>query len=297
MDTRINIALVGYGRFGKKYHKELIKDKNFILKAIYRKNKIFNSKFQKLTKRNLIKNKIEAAIICTPINTHFKLSKLFIKKKIPIILEKPAAKNKLEIKKLINLSKKYRSTVLINHSDLFNENFKFLYSKIKLIGKIKFIDAKFGKFNQNYKDKKYLPLYDWLPHPLAVILKIIKKIEKIKTLENEIYIKKKSIFQNTILSFHNRNGLNGKIDFSNKIKKKKRKIIIYGKNGLLNYDGYNDRNNFIKTKKKIFSKKNHLSPIQNILEIFYQIILKSRFYSDLKLSYDIQKILDKIKKK
>ena len=84
MDTRINIALVGYGRFGKKYYKELIKNKNFILKAIYRKNKIFNSKFQKLTKRNLIKNKIEAAIICTPINTHFKLSKLFIKKKYPL---------------------------------------------------------------------------------------------------------------------------------------------------------------------------------------------------------------------
>ena len=52
----INIALVGFGRFGKKYHKELIKDKNFSLKAIYRKNKILNNKFQKLTKRNLVKN-------------------------------------------------------------------------------------------------------------------------------------------------------------------------------------------------------------------------------------------------
>ena len=297
MDTRINIALVGFGRFGKKYYNELIKNKNFFLKAIYRKNKIYNNKFQKLTKKNLIKNKIEAAIICTPINTHFELSKFFIKKKIPLILEKPAAKNKLEIKELINLSKKYRSTVLINHSDLFNGNFKFLYSKIKLIGKIKFIDAKFGKFNNNYKDKKYLPLNDWLPHPLAVILTVIKKVEKIKTLKNEIYFKKKSIFQNTILSFHNKYSLNGKIHFSNKIKKKKRQIIIYGKNGLLYYDGYDTKNNFIKTKKKIFSKKKYLSPIQNILEIFYQIILKSRFHSDLKLSYDIQKILDKIKKK
>ena len=297
MDTRINIALVGFGRFGKKYYNELIKNKNFFLKAIYRKNKIFSSKFQKLTEGNLKKDKIEAAIICTPINTHFELSKFFIKKKIPIILEKPAAKNKSEIKKLINLSKKHRSTVLINHSDLFNENFKFLYSKIKLIGKIKFIDAKFGKFNYNYKDKKYLPLNDWLPHPLAVILTIIKKVDKIKTLKNEIFINKKSIFQSTILSFYNRNSLNGKIHFSNKIKKKKRQMIIYGKNGSLNYDGYNTKNNFIKTKKKIFSKKNHFSPIQNILEYFHQIILESRFHSDLKLSYDIQKILDKIKKK
>ena len=81
MDTRINIALVGFGRFGKKYYNELIKNKNFFLKAIYRKNKIYNNKFQKLTQKNLIKNKIEAAIICTPINTHFELSKFFIKKK------------------------------------------------------------------------------------------------------------------------------------------------------------------------------------------------------------------------
>ena len=81
MDTRINIALVGFGSFGKKYYNELIKNKNFFLKAIYRKNKIYNNKFQKLTQKNLIKNKIEAAIICTPINTHFELSKFFIKKK------------------------------------------------------------------------------------------------------------------------------------------------------------------------------------------------------------------------
>mgnify|MGYP001319935873 CR=1 FL=1 len=297
MDTRLNIALVGFGRFGKKYYKLLKKNQNFFLKAIYRKKKFNKNIFQKLSASSLRQNKIKAAIICTPIDTHFHLANFFIKKRIPIILEKPAAKNLSEIKKLIVLSKNYKSTVLINHSDLFNNNLNFLISSIKNIGKIEFIEAKFGKFNKSYKNKKFLPFNDWLPHPLAIILTIINKIEKIEMIKNDMNFKQKSIFQDLILSFQNKNKLNGKIYFSNKFKKKKRQVIIYGKKGLIHYNGYDFSNNFIKVKKKIYPTKKHSSPMQNLLEIFYRLVLKKRFRSDLKLSYEIEKILDKIKKK
>ena len=296
MDSRINIALVGFGRFGKKYFQCLKKSKRFNLKAIYRKKKLTNKKFSKLTNSDLKKNRIKGAIICTPLDTHFKLSKIFIKNKIPIILEKPAAKNLTEIKKLIELSYKNKSTVLVNHSDLYNKNFKNLIKNVKLIGKIRYIEARFGKFSSNYKDKDYLPAKDWLPHPIALILTIIKKIKKISIISNKINFKKLSIFQKIVLSFEAENKIKGKIYFSNTSRKKNRILLIHGSNGILNYDGYFTKNNFIKTKVKIDSRKNLLSPMENILEIFYKAINGKKFYSDLKMSYEIEKILEKIKK-
>ena len=104
--------------------------------------------------------------------------------KIPLILEKPAAQNLTQIKKLNFLSKKNKISVLVNHSDLFNNNFKIALSKIKLIGKIKNIEAYFGKYSRNYKSSTLLPWLDWFPHPLAVIIKLLRNIKFIKVIKN-----------------------------------------------------------------------------------------------------------------
>ena len=42
MDRSLKIALIGYGRFGKKYFKEIKKLKKFNLVVIFVKNKIIN---------------------------------------------------------------------------------------------------------------------------------------------------------------------------------------------------------------------------------------------------------------
>ena len=39
--------------------------------------------------------------------------------------------------------------------------------------------------NYQYKDKDYLPAKDWLPHPISLILTIIKKIKKIRIITNK----------------------------------------------------------------------------------------------------------------
>ena len=75
MDKKLNLALVGFGSFGKIYYKTIKKNEKFLLKTIFRKRKIRNSKFKSLSKKNLKENNIEAAIVCTPVKTHFSISK------------------------------------------------------------------------------------------------------------------------------------------------------------------------------------------------------------------------------
>ena len=180
MDTRLNIALVGFGKFGKKYYRNILNNKKFYLKKIYRKKKYKNKIFQKLTDKNVNINQIKSAIVVTPVESHYKISRFFIKKKIPIILEKPAARHPSEIKKLSDFSKMNKTTVIVNYSDLFNGDFNFLLSKRKIIGKIKYIKADFGKFSNQYKKKALTPAEDWLSHPFALILKLFKKISYIR---------------------------------------------------------------------------------------------------------------------
>ncbi len=297
MDSRLNIALVGIGRFGKKYYKNILKDKRYNLNSIFRKKNFKKKIFQKLSDRNIKSNKIASAVIVTPVETHYRISKFFIKRKIPIILEKPAAKNPKEIKSLIKLSKKNNTSVIVNYSDLFNENFNFLISKKKLIGKIKYIEADFGKYSEQYKNKKQTPADDWLPHPLSLILKIFKNISKIKVISNQIKTKNYSLFQKIHIDFKTTQKIRGKIIFSNTRKIKRRNLILYGEKGFLSYDGYNKKNNFILTKKKISPKKNYLSPMENVLDTLYKKSIKKSFYSNLKLSLEIGKILHTIRKK
>ena len=296
MDKKLNLALVGFGRFGKIYYKTIKKDKKFLLKTIFRKRKIRNSKFKLLSKKNLKENNIEVAVVCTPVKTHFSISKFLIENKIPLILEKPAANKLSEIKKLIQISSKHKAVVFVNHSDLYNENFQFLLSKKKLIGKIRYIEARFGKYDEKYKDKNELPFMDWLPHVFALIFEFVQNIESLKIDTNKIKKIKKSYFQELIISFKTANNIYGKITYSNNTKKKNRNLIVYGEKGKIIYDGYSQKNNYLLTKKTIKSTNFKNTPMQIILNKLHKYSKKNNLYSDLYISLKIQKILSKINK-
>ena len=297
MDNKINLALVGFGRFGKKYYKNLNQNKYIKSVKIYRKRNIIQKKFYRFLKEEIEKNNFKGGIVATPTKTHYKISKEFIKNKIPIILEKPAAFNVIEVKKMIYLSKKYNSSVIVNHSDLFNVNLNFLLKKIKLIGKISFIEAYFGKFDSTYKDRNYLPFYDWMPHPLAILFSISSKLTNPVVEHNYIERRHGSFFQDIIVTLKAKKIKLIRIKFSNRKKVKARKIVIHGAKGLISYDGYNHNNNYIFIKKKIIFPKTKKTPMQSIIKHLYLLSISKIFYSDLNLSLKIQKILEEIKNK
>ena len=70
----MNIALVGYGNFGKKYYKTLKKLKIFNQIIIYSKIKKNTNLF---SLDSLKRNKINLGIVATPVETHFKIAKIF----------------------------------------------------------------------------------------------------------------------------------------------------------------------------------------------------------------------------
>jgi predicted dehydrogenase len=300
----INLALVGIGKFGKKYLNEIYDNKHFNCSYVIKKNHhIKNKKFflkkkikVQIFNNNLKLNNIQGAIIASPVYAHYKNAKYFLNRKIPIILEKPAANNHREVFLLNELSKKKKTSVLVHYSDLYNDKLNYL-SKYKCkIGRIKKIDVNFFKKQNFYKNENSQPFFDWLPHILAILNKFININGKFKFVKKIYFKKKKAIYQSVVCKCINKENQNITIEYSNIEKKKSRMLKIFGTKGIISYDDYNKKNNFVIIKKKInfFFKKR--GTIQNILNNFYFLIKKNSYQNDLIISLKIQKVFDKIKK-
>ena len=194
----LNIALIGLGRIGRKYFKILKKNEHFnLIKVLRKKNYTRKNTFVKFyNNRNKFfsKNKknIHAYIIASPLNTHYEYIKKILTKKKPLIIEKPIVKNIHELKKINILSNNVKHPVLVNHTDLYNPAFKKLEKKLKLIGNYRKIKIEFGKFKKIYKinnkSSTVLPYFDWLPHPLAITVKLVGFPNKITILKEKIII-------------------------------------------------------------------------------------------------------------
>ena len=304
----LNIALIGLGRIGRKYFKELEKNKNYNLIKVLRKKKyirknssvsfyINKSKFFSKSNKN-----IHAYVIASPISTHYEYVKKILTKKRPLIIEKPIVGNINELSKIAMLSNAVNYPVLVNHSDLYSPAFQELEKKLKLIGKYKKIKITFGKFQKIYKINKksdiLFPYFDWLPHPLAIAIKLVGYPNKIKILSEKTIIKKKIIFQN----LHIRLFIKQKVIdilFSNKYKFPKRRIEIKGDRGSINYDLYRKKSLIlkIKNKKKISYSFKNASSLENLLKIFRDAIINKKKINDINLSIKVMKIIFLIQKK
>tara|TARA_X000000950_G_scaffold288812_1_gene407564 strand:- start:1258 stop:2166 length:909 start_codon:yes stop_codon:yes gene_type:complete len=294
---KIRIGLIGFGRFGKKYFNNINKSKTLKLEFILKKRiNIVIKNLDIYNSLSKIKNiSSDGVIIASPPETHFKLSKFFLKSKKGIILEKPAVSNLNQLKKIIKM-KKDNSPLLVNHSDLYNPLFQEIQKYKSKIGKIKFLNINYGKFDYQYKNHRgLLPAKDWLPHILAVLTFFLKKKLKFKITHKKLIKKKNCFFQELYLDvFYEKNKLIGKILFSNF--KKNRSVEVIGNKGFLRYDAYNLNNNCVKinNKTKNFNKFCSKTPMENLLDIFSKSIKKDKKVNDLKVVLRYQKYLDKI---
>ena len=119
---KINISIVGTGLMGLQHIKAILKSKKANLHSIVdiSKNAVNLSKKYKvplyLNVEELLSSKnLDAVIIATPNQLHETHTVSFLKKKIPVLLEKPISDNIRSAKKIIDSSKKSKTPLLIGY--------------------------------------------------------------------------------------------------------------------------------------------------------------------------------------
>lgn len=258
------VGIIGFGKMGKIYAKELNENKKFLLQNIITKKNIY----QKLSLMNLFFKKNDLIIIATPIKTHLKFIKLAIKNKKNIIIEKPVVQNLPELKKILKLSKNYKKKILIHHNDILNLKKINYFKNTNNLKNIKKIIMNYGNKENNSNIKFYI---DWLPHPISIIQKFFGSPEGFKIIK----YKKNSNHQKLKLLFYF-NKIKIFVNLSNYSKPKK-EVFIYNKSKIIKYDGY--------------AKKN-----QRTVKILLENFLKYKKNNDIKNFYDSYITIFKISK-
>ena len=156
-------------------------------------SKKYKLKFFKRIEDLLKSNKPDGVVIATPNQLHEKHSNIFLKNKIPILLEKPISHEIDSAKKIVNFSKKYKTPLLIG----FHRRHNLIISKAKDIistkklGKIVSANVLcwFYKHKEYYKTKWRIqkgggPLYLNLVHDLDIICYLLGKVKYVQAFKS-----------------------------------------------------------------------------------------------------------------
>lgn len=162
----VKLVQVGSGRWGQRYIATLASFPEVELKVANRE-----------TWKNLIDQKPDGVIVCTPPDSHIEIAQYALKKNIAILIEKPLSLSLSEAETL----KKFTAPILVNHIHLFSDGYQNM--KKSIAGKkITHIDS------QGYGQgpvRPYSSLWDYGPHDLSMILDLVGRFpEKITASES-----------------------------------------------------------------------------------------------------------------
>ena len=132
----MNFAIIGLGYWGKNYFRILNSNDNINLSAVVDSNQ--NIILDEGTKHfpnleDLLNSEIniDAAIIATPTNTHYEITKKLLNNGIHVLVEKPLSTKTDEASELINLADEKNLVLLVDHTFLYNEAIKFAIKSIQ----------------------------------------------------------------------------------------------------------------------------------------------------------------------
>lgn len=282
----MKIIIIGYGVAGKRYFRALKKKNIDLLIVSKSKKKIFYKKknisiiYQDI--KNILFEDVKAVIIASPLETHWFYLKIFLRKNVDIIIEKPVINNLSHFNKLKKLIKNFRNNFYINHSDLYNKNFLTLIKKKKFTS-IKKINFYYGnnKNKYNIKENKR-PISDWLPHVLAITVFFLKKINNYKILYFYREIKNNLIYEKILIQLYS-GIIVSNFYFSNFPDTNQRNFLIELENGYLNFDAYNNKNYSSFSGKKSFLNVISKNTFDNLIDVLLFNINRQKSNNDFYL--------------
>ena len=132
----MNFAIIGLGYWGKNYYRILNSNDKINLSAIVDSNQNINldegiKHFPDLEDLLNSEINIDAAIIATPTNTHYEITKKLLNNGIHVLVEKPLSTKADEASELINLADETNLVLLVDHTFLYNEAINFAIKSIQ----------------------------------------------------------------------------------------------------------------------------------------------------------------------
>ena len=248
--SNFKVGIAGLGYWGK--NQARVFDELGCLEGVYdpkvSRNKETNHYRFYDSLDQLIDN-IDALVICTPANTHYKIAKKALAR-VDILVEKPIAMNLKEVSDLKKIQSKNKKMVLVGHQLHFHPAVLKMKELVKdgQIGKLKYVYSNrlnLGKIRPNEN-----VLWSFAPHDISLILEFVNSQIK------DISIQSKKVLNNkiedttlTLINFEN--GVKGHIFLSWIHPFKEQRFTLVGTNGSLVFSDTEE--------KKLILYKTHIN--------------------------------------
>ena len=178
---------------------------------------------------NLIEN-VDALVICTPAETHFKIASLALNKGKDILVEKPIAMNMAEVSSLMKIEKENNCIVMVGHQLHFHPAIKKLKKLVNdnEIGNIKWIYS--NRLNMGKIRPYENVLWSFAPHDISLILEFTgNELESINVQATNVLNNK---IEDTTLTYLNfKNGIKAHIFVSWIHPFKEQRFVVVGDKG------------------------------------------------------------------
>lgn len=280
-----NIGIIGLGYWGPNILRILKSNDNVNIKYICDLSDEVINKYKNdyLCTKNyfdiLDDTTVEIVFVITPISTHYKIIIDCVKYNKSVYVEKPICKKQEELDKIYELSSKNGCKVFCDytftHSDKINKLKELINQEQNNILYIEMNRETFGIFSFDNV------IYDLLPHDVSILYHIFDTEVKIN---NYQHTKFDNLIIKSIINFTIGN-MNGTINLSWLNESKERKIKIFCKNKIIEYNDISDNIHIfyyhlsIQNNKIEQNKKNS----EDILNINYNEPLKTSIYSFLNI--------------
>lgn len=322
---KINFALIGCGYWGPNYIRIFNEIPICRLKYICDLDTGKTDKIIKLNPEIIAVNdykkivndqEIKAVVIVTPLNTHYEITKYFLKYKKHVLVEKPFTANSIEATDLIKTAKENNMILMVGHVYKYNPGIIALKEMIEegKFGKIYYMKAE--RIGLGPIRKHASALWDLATHDISIALYLLGKIPTDILIQGGYYIQKDiEDFVSLNLSFSE--DVICSIFASWFAPEKIRKLTIVGSNAMAVFDDvnkaemikiykhevniglldstpvYNDHQNIVNVGSIYIPTIKKSEPLKNQVEHFIDCILKNKTpLSDGQDGLNVVKILE-----
>ncbi len=235
-NTKVRTAVIGAGKMGAIHAKVYSQLPESELVAVVdtdaNKAAQLAEKYncQAFTDCENVIGKVDAVTIATPTVTHLKLAKIFIKNRIPVLIEKPLAANVREGRKIVALAQKNKDVVAVGHSERCNP----VVQAIKRLDiEPKFIEAQ-RVSPYPFRSTDVGVVLDVMIHDIDIILSLAaSKIKKVDAVGVSVIDDKEDICNARIVF---ENGCIANLTASRLAMKTERRVRVFSRQAYLTVD-------------------------------------------------------------
>ncbi|MCE3039583.1 Gfo/Idh/MocA family protein [Helicobacter anatolicus] len=237
----MQVAVIGYGYWGRNIAKAIVDSDFFCLRTIFdcdfkqvlEAQKLYDFVIYQSYDDILQDDRIEAVFIVTPPHTHFDLSKKALEFSKHVFVEKPLCTNSLHAQKLYHLAQEKKCALHCDHIFLYAPPVIWLKQNMDILGNIVYINAR--RINLGLFQNSVDVIWDLAIHDLSIIDYLIGL--EIKNVE--VFARKYQDYPNNALANINlelQNGVIVTISVSWLSPIKIREMIIGGEKKSVIYD-------------------------------------------------------------